>query len=50
MVIKEKTVDIIGWEYLTKRDEYVLTFRISGFKPESRETIFERHESGILNS
>lgn len=48
--MKEKTVYIMNWEYLKEKDEYILTFKISGLEPEGRKTILERHKSGILKS
>lgn len=48
--MKEKTVDIIDWEYLKERDEYIITFKISELEPEKREVIFERYKSGFLKS
>lgn len=48
--MKEKNVDITGWEYLKGRDEYIITFRISDLEPEKREVILERYKSGFLKS
>lgn len=48
--MKEKNVDITGWEYLKGRDEYIITFRISDLEPEKREVILGRYKSGFLKS
>ncbi len=50
MVMKEKTVDLVNWEYLKEKDEYILTFKIKGLKSKRRKKILERYKSGFLKS
>jgi len=35
--MKEKTVDITGWEYLKEKGGYIITFRISDLEPEKEK-------------
>lgn len=48
--IKEENVDILNWEYIKEKDEYVIIFKISNLEPQRRERIIKRQKSGFLKS